>query len=54
MSTYLYGTLIIIFDKVTSNPTVDNISQFLYLKGGLEEKADEAISEFSVTSENYD
>ena len=44
-----------IFDSsVNSNPNLDKISKFSYLKGLLKDKASDAILGLSLTSENYD
>ena len=44
-----------IFDSsVNSHRTLDKISTFSYLKGLLKDKASDAISGLSLTSENYD
>ena len=44
-----------IFDSsVNSNPNLDKISKFSYLKGLLKGKASDAILVISLTSENYD
>ena len=44
-----------IFDSsVNSNPNLDKISKFSYLKGLLKDKASNAILGLSLTSENYD
>ena len=44
-----------IFDSsVNSNPKLDKISKFSYLKGLLKDKANDAILGLSLTSENYD
>ena len=43
-----------IFDSsVNSNPNLDKISKFSYLKGLLKDKASDAILGLSLTSENY-
>ena len=56
-----YGDLLMfqsfweIFDSsVNSNPNLDKISKFSYLKGLLKDKASDAILGLSLTSENYD
>ena len=44
-----------IFDSsVNSNPNLDKISKFSYLKGLLRDKSSNAILGLLLTSENYD
>ena len=44
-----------IFDSsVNSNPNLDKIFKFSYLKGLLKDKTSDAILGLSVSSENYD
>ena len=44
-----------IFDSsVNSNPNLDKIFKFSYLKGLLKDKASDALLGLSLTSENYD
>ena len=44
----------ILDSSVHSNPNLDKISKFSYLKGLLKDKASDAILGLSLTSENYD
>ena len=51
----MFQPLCEIFDSfVNSNPNLDKISKFSYLKGSLKDKASDTILDLSLASENYD